>query len=249
MKYPDFLKEIVVHIPILLRFLEWTGIKRDAEIATFFKHVHKGQIVFDIGANVGRFTKIFCMLVGEDGKVFAFEPVSINYNRLAKIGYKNLSIFKLALSNQSGETAMFFPPADGAQASMVKQTFGNWRDSVVIGEEKCEMASLDGLIEVGNIPTPQFIKIDVEGAELSVLLGAKKLLMENNIVLFLELNLETLKSFGISIGEIWDLLQNYGYRVFTLVTRKTAFIVEGKEDLVRGVELNFSPNLLCQKKS
>jgi hypothetical protein len=73
--------------------------------------------------------------------------------------------------------------------------------------------------------------------------------MENNIVLFLELNLETLKSFGISIGEIWDLLQNYGYRVFTLVTRKTAFIVEGKEDLVRGVELNFSPNLLCQKKS
>ncbi len=247
MKYPDVLKAFVVRFPKVLGFLEWSGIKRDSEVSTFFKHVHKGDIVFDIGANVGRFTKLFCMLTGSGGKVIAFEPVSINFNKLTQLDFKNLVVYKLALSDQSGESTLYYPPTDGAQASMVKQTFGNWRTSVTVGEEICEMDYLDGLMETKQLPIPDFIKIDAEGAELRILKGANKLLMSGSITVFLELNTETLKSFGISLGQIWDLLHSYGYTVFTLVARKSAFRVETQLDLERGVAQYFSPNLLCQK--
>ena len=102
MKYPDFLKEFVVKFPIVLGFLEWSGIKRDSEVSAFFKQVHKGEVVFDIGANVGRFTKLFCMLTGKRGKVIAFEPVSVNFNKLTQLNFKNLIVYKLALSDRSG---------------------------------------------------------------------------------------------------------------------------------------------------
>ncbi len=247
MKYPDFLKEFVVKFPMVYGFLEWSGIKRDSEVSTFFQKVHKGEVVFDIGANVGRFTKLFCMLTGKGGKVIAFEPVAINFNKLMQLNFKNLVVYKLALSDKSGTSTLYYPPNDGAQASMVKQTFGNWRTSVTVGEEICEMDSLDGLMETKQLPTPHFIKIDAEGAELRILMGANKLLMNGSITVFLELNTETLKSFGISIGQIWNLLHSYGYTTFTLVARKTSFRVETQLELERGVEQHFSPNLLCQK--
>jgi FkbM family methyltransferase len=247
MKYPDYLKKIAVQFPFILRVMETLGIKRDFEIKTFFQQIKQGDIVLDVGANVGRFTKIFCMLVGEKGKVFAFEPVSMNYQRLLKLSFGNLTCFKMAMSDQIGQTTLYFPPVDGAQASLVKQSFGNWKESPTIGEEICEMETLDSMIGKGKIPIPQFIKIDAEGAELAILKGGAQLLKTNSIKLFMELNAETMKSFAVTPQAIWAIVQSYGYSAFILVGQTGTRTIKSEVELLKALELYFSPCLLCLK--
>lgn len=168
----------------------------------FEKYVKKGDIVYDLGAHVGYFTLLSSVLVGENGKVYAFEPnkkVLKLLNNHVKINKcKNVVIIDKAVSNING--VFHFDTGDGSWTGKLSKTGGHG----------VEVVSLDDFVSKNNIPMPNIIKIDVEGEELNVLKGAKDLLIKCNPIIFLsshsqELHKncsEFLKSINYEIGSI-----------------------------------------------
>lgn len=136
-----------------------------------------GAVFFDVGAHVGFYTLLAASRVGSEGRVFAFEPFPRNTAFLEKHlrlnHVENATLFKAAVADTPG-SAHF---QEGEASSM-----GHIADT---GTITVEQVSLDSLYEAGRLPLPDFIKIDVEGAELRVLEGARRILTEGQPTLFL----------------------------------------------------------------
>lgn len=128
------------------------------------KLIAADMIVFDIGANAGFYTLLFSRLIGGGGQVIAFEPDSDNMCLLRKhIALNKLENVSVVQSAVSDATALAgFSLTGGATGRLEK-------NSNYLVPTLC----LDKLLADGNLPSPDVIKIDVEGAEVMVLRGAK----------------------------------------------------------------------------
>ncbi len=155
----------------------WLGSYEYEKRVIFENLVKEGNIVFDIGANVGFYTLLASVLVGLEGKVFAFEPVPKNLFYLKehlRINHiTNVTVIEAAVSDSRG-TALF----DKGPSSSMGHISPN-------GVLKVKTVSLDELISQEKIPAPHYMKIDVEGAEMLVLSGAKSILANVHPTLFL----------------------------------------------------------------
>ena len=190
----------------------------DLVMQTFVK---TGDTVFDIGAHLGFYTLLLSELAGEKGKVLAFEP---NLDLLPSLRktvqpLANVELREVALSDRAGK-ANLFVPEDMAMASLV-----DWTDGIAgnVHTVACEMQCLDDLVEAGKLPVPQFIKCDVEGAELSIFKGGLKTLnrVDAPVILF-EINALAAKSFGVNTTDYFDLLEsleNPAYNFFEVSTK------------------------------
>ncbi len=169
--------------------------------------VKKGDIAFDIGAHLGFYTLLLSELVGEKGKVFAFEPNPKLLPSLTRTvePFSNIKLLSVALSDREGEINLFVPE-DASMASLKDWTKGA---AGKVQEISCKMQILDKLIEKGELPLPQFIKCDVEGSELSVFKGATNTLnrMDAPILLF-ELNRKAASAFGTTTTAYFDFLES-----------------------------------------
>lgn len=148
------------------------------------RFVSEGDVVFDIGANLGVHTALLSQLAGAGGRVFAFEPNPELLSTLALTidGMPNASLCRYALSDEDGE-ATFFVPGDHAMASLSDWTatepMAELRKRLALGKARAipvQQRRIDDLVEKGILPLPDFIKCDVEGAELKVFRGAKETL-------------------------------------------------------------------------
>lgn len=143
-----------------------------AERAIFRKIVHPGDIVFDIGANIGYHATLFGSLIKPDGRLIVFEPQPALLPNLRRTieAIPHARLFECLLSNQPGK-AMLHAPEHGYH-----MLAGISDPGVPSRAVPCEVETLDRLHASGEIPLPDFIKIDVEGAESLVLHGARELL-------------------------------------------------------------------------
>lgn len=164
------------------------------------KLVHAGDVVYDIGAHVGYYSLIFSQACGEQkGKVFAFEPLPVNLKSLRvhlnanKI--KNVSILPYAASSEAG--VLRFDTAGGTGRGRISH-----KGKVVINT-----ITLDELVFEKDYPVPDFIKIDVEGAEVHVLKGASKLLDAYSPKIFLATHGDAIRL------ECEKLLRQNGYEL------------------------------------
>jgi FkbM family methyltransferase len=155
----------------------WLGSYEYEKRILFEKTILEGDIVFDIGAHVGFYTILSSELVGINGKVIAFEPFPRNIfilkrhlqlNRCA-----NVKVIEAAVIEHCG--AVFFE--EGISSSM-----GHTSPK---GKFSVRGVSLDKLISNGEVPPPDCIKIDVEGDEMLVLIGAKSTLKNKHPKIFL----------------------------------------------------------------
>jgi FkbM family methyltransferase len=133
--------------------------------------IRPGDCVWDIGANVGLYSKRFSALVGSSGQVVCFEPSVTNLRKLRAnvAGSANIGVFELALSDHGG-TAVLQQGADslGATSRLIQApTAANEGTGVRI-------ARGDDLIEQESLPLPNLLKVDTEGHELEVLRGLAK---------------------------------------------------------------------------
>src|SRR5262249_48165820 len=95
--------------PLYFGFKRW----QDATEIAFVRHaVRRGDIVVDVGANVGFQARLFAELVGPDGRVYAFEPDGANFRRLTAVvrGLPQVQIARAALSDAPGTLTLFPSP-------------------------------------------------------------------------------------------------------------------------------------------
>jgi len=167
----------------------WLGTYEREKLRYVAGFVRPGMTVFDVGAHAGYYTLCFSRLVGSGGKVYAFEP---NPSNLAHLDYHltinriaNVEVIAAAVSDRAG-TVKFSASADGYQGKLAEQGI----------EVRC--VRLDGY------PIPDVIKMDIEGAEGSALLGAAEILAQRRTHLFIALH-------GVSDDRCFHELGRHGY--------------------------------------
>jgi FkbM family methyltransferase len=170
------------------------------QTSAFRTSLRPGHVCFDIGANVGYYTILASRLVGPRGRVFAFEPLVRNVAYLYRHVYlnraDNVTIVPAACSDAL-RLASFLPGDNVAVGHLVGEENGSGVPVVTV--------AVDQIVELTGV-VPNVLKIDVEGAELSVLRGASDTLAAARPIVFLSTH-----SAGLR-GECLDLLQNHGYR-------------------------------------
>jgi FkbM family methyltransferase len=167
--------------------------------------VFAGEVVWDIGAYMGYYSLLFSRQVGVQGKVCSFEPNREVWPALRRTldSLENVSLYPFALADESRE-ANLIVPLDPSMSSLK-----DWTNGVVgkTHQVTCELKRLDDLVAARTIPLPDFVKCDVEGAELSVFRGAQKSLdrIEAPFVFF-EANANSARAFGEPVSAAMDFL-------------------------------------------
>jgi FkbM family methyltransferase len=144
-----------------------TEIANASEILFCQRKIRKNMTVIDIGANVGYYTVNLANLVGQKGKVFAFEPDPINFSILEKNvhvnNFKNIILVNKSVSNKLSPTTLFKHPSNPGGHSIIKPE--NVGEKITVNT-----TTLDEYFKnfVGKI---DLIKIDVEGSEFNVIDG------------------------------------------------------------------------------
>lgn len=152
---------------------------------TFLK---PGDIIYDGGASVGYWSVLTARLVGPSGRVVSFEPLLANVERIvynARLnGMSNVEVRREALGAADG-TATFLVSADAGWGRL-----GEHGSSLAqkVSEIDASVRSIDSLVAAGEIPAPNVVKLDVEGAEVAVLRGAATTLRAARPVLLIELH-------------------------------------------------------------
>lgn len=167
------------------RYLSWNPV----EYAAFRGTVRAGTIALDVGANVGAYAVLLGQWVGASGRVYAFEPSPVAFRGLVR---------HIALNAQDGvvtPVAAAVADRDGTGDLIVADTAGESRlaDGVERGRTmSVSTVTIDSFCAREGL-LPSFIKIDVEGAELDVLRGARKSIAAagSELALFVEMHPST----------------------------------------------------------
>lgn len=177
--------------------------------SAFQKILRPGDCVWDVGANVGYYTRQFAERVGSAGCVFAFEPSPLNYPRLSAecFGLDNVSIRQYGLGQSNG-TLSFLQGADQLGATSRVVADGN---GMVV-----DIRTAESLIEEKDVLLPNALKIDVEGFELEVIKGFGPHLAHPDLrLLGIEVHFGILKERGIPEAPriIEQVLQSQGFTI------------------------------------
>jgi len=186
-------------------------------LPAFLFFVREEDIVWDIGASVGLFT---VHTAAGAAKVVAFEPDPPTFKRLQENVALNgleakVEFHAVALGETRGQLDLESDGLDGFAPALSQGNLRRHKRSVSVPVE-----TIDHLISQ-NVVSPTVIKIDIEGAELMALRGARDLLRgpKKPRLLFVEVHPEFLKGFGSTAAEVADLLVDSGYRVLATSQR------------------------------
>jgi FkbM family methyltransferase len=180
------------------------------EIALMRRFIRPGQLVFDVGANVGYLTRFFGRAVGPRGKVYAFEPNPLIFPLLKKniARLKHVAVFNFGLSTHQAERPLFLAGRDHSVASFVRE----YPASHVFSKETHQLRSVSAKLVRGddfmnqlNIDKIDILKIDVEGWELNVLSGLERTIAASNeLTSFFEFNPAAQACAGRRPTELFD---------------------------------------------
>lgn len=174
--------------------------------AAMLRSLRGDDVLFDIGANVG----MVALHAAKICRTVAFEPDPSFRHRLEVNSALNpdrtIILEPVAISDSDESVVLFTDGDDGNSPSLVHQ-----RDET--GSVTVSARSLDSLMAEGRLPRPTVIKLDIEGAEILALRGAKQLLRSPGRprALFIEVHNTFLPGFGSSAEEVNSLLEEYGY--------------------------------------
>lgn len=201
---------------ISARRLKAGSFKKEPEFSILPDIVTQGSVALDIGANLGYYTCELSRLVGNHGKVLAFEPVPEAYARLdyaiGKLGLSNTRIYQIALSDENGESSMTVPIDDRG-----REVLGLSHLSLNCVEYDAKSyavrtAKLDDMnVELHGL---SFMKCDVEGAELKVLEGAKAAIYKYRPIILVEIENRHLKRYNLSSKDIFVFLEDANYEPY-----------------------------------
>ena len=196
---------------------EWDVLRGAAsgEYATarvFCDLVKAGDVVLDVGANIGYYALTAASRVGAAGRVIAFEPDPVVAERIRQNvelnGMDNVTVVASAVGARDGTLQLHLGGWD-SEASSVYLHEPDAKGTVAV-----PVTTLDDFLRVASIGHVAVLKIDAEGAELDILHGAQALLTRADApVVIVEANPLTLRAAGVTVVQLRAALDNCGYVV------------------------------------
>ena len=205
--------------------------------------IGEGDVCVDADANIGWFTTLMAKLVGPKGSVHSFEPVPKTFKQLRVNcdlnGFENIRLNNKALGDVAGVATINLPDDEpSGHASLHRKTEN-------AASFDCELVPLDEYLQQHGIGRVNFLKADIEGAEMMLLRGGEKTLSESMPVMLMEMALEQTHHFGYLPQDLLEFISECGaYRFYR--------VDENNKTLVRFTA--FSPddpggNIFCVPES
>ena len=175
------------------------------------QHLRPSHVFMDVGANLGYFTVLTAPLVEH---VIAFEPVASNHAycsaNIALNGLTNVDLHHCGLWR---EDRTLHVRTDSSSVMTAAVTIGDNASAGAL--EPIRAVSLDSLVQQGGLALSRLdlIKMDIEGAEMSALIGMQGTLSRFRPRIVMEINRPRLDACDATIDDVWDYLQNHSYGV------------------------------------
>lgn len=179
--------------------------------AFFRRYVRPGATILDIGGHIGLFAVVAAKLAGNEGKVFSFEPTPFTRSVLSDVVTLNrcdevVEVRSEAMSSKSGKATFFDTGSEISNANSLVKTERSKMEIEV------DLVSIDDFVAEKGISV-DCLKIDVEGAELEVLKGARDTFLKFRPAARLGLHPIAIVQNGQSLDEIWDQLMVFQMRI------------------------------------
>lgn len=170
----------------------------------------RGDVFFDVGANIGFFSLIAARCVGNEGQVYAFEPVPTNAAALVQSaqlnGFDTIRVFPEAVAATSGRAQLLLARHIGGAALASAATPPD-----VSGHLEVDVTSLDDALVQRRVRPPNLVKVDVEGAEIDVFRGMKETLRVHRPKIVYEVDDATRDGLDRKTRQLAELLTSAGY--------------------------------------
>jgi FkbM family methyltransferase len=222
----DYIKDLNLRFAVNTKeFIGWniffTGAYEGSTNKVLRQFVKKGDVVVEAGANNGSETVLLGRLVGEQGKVFAFEPVpsvlkplrkNIELNQLGSV----VAVHELALGAEEREVMMHLMPGEAYNQGMSSTNpFPEAKERIVVRQ-----TTLDQWARETNLQRLDLLKMDIQGGEFDLLCGGAETIQRFKPHIFCEA--DTLGSH--TLQELHDKLEGFGYSV-SWIHGKTAKLI------------------------
>jgi len=212
---------------------KWRFDSEKGELTDLLGEIEDGDVFFDVGANTGLYT-LFAAKRCSTAAVVAFEPYPPNVHLLKRDikrnGLENVSVRSEALSDSAGTVEFAQPEQEdvGYGSGSIDAGSGNSDSTVEVAAN-----SGDELILNDEIPTPNVIKIDVEGAEPLVVEGMKNALSSPDCrLIYCEIHRSdvehrpSISDFGTTLADMKARFEELGFEVEELQTRETEVLLK-----------------------
>ena len=234
-------KKLLVPFPRLREYLqtiamakdiytdEW-AIKNEPEIFWIKSILKSGDVAIDVGANYGLYTYNLSNAVGDNGFVYAFEPIPYTFrtlNRIIKLfRLNNVQLINKGCSDSKGKIKFSVPLQENGTISaglaFIDMDEKNRSTRLNKGEHsgtitiESEIVKIDDL----NYKNVSFMKVDVEGAELMVLKGAIKTIKKSRPVVMIEIEDRWIESYDIKRKDISNFFSELNYQTHYYFNKK-----------------------------
>lgn len=195
----------------------YLGTYERRERAFINRYVKRGWTCVDIGANIGFYTLHLARAAGKDGRVFAIEAAPANFARLerniALNGLRNCHLTPAAITSRDGVVSFHLSPGNNSGWGRIDDF------EIAAGVIEVSAVSFDSFMESNELSHVDFLKIDIEGHELSFLEGAKKTLQNGRVKrLMAEYCGFSLEPKGMSLQQYLNAFERFGFvpRTFSM---------------------------------
>ncbi len=182
--------------------------RQDAdEIRYLKKIIAPDDIILDIGANIGFYSKILSKCTGKYGKVHSFEPDGLNFKHLKNNTQQlvNVVLNHKAVSDKSGQLTIY-------KSKDLNVDHRTYPVDEFQSFETIEAIAIDDY--VNGLWTVNLIKMDIQGYEVAALKGMEKTIKANpDIKLLLEFWPHGLRAAGSSVAQFYETIGSFGLKI------------------------------------
>ena len=197
-----------------------SGKLSEKEIHALPMIIKPNDYVIDVGAHFGRFTYPLSKIVGNEGHVYCIEPVYHCFkmlNRIVKtLKLTNVTTYNIALSDKNCEIEMAIPNNQFEIQNFSRSYILNEhrkKDEKLTSTQSIQCQTLDEFVRSNKIPKIDFIKCDIEGAEMLVIKGSENVIKQYHPTLILEIENRHTKQYNYEPHDLLALLYKYGYKI------------------------------------
>lgn len=202
-------------------------------------------VIFDVGGNLGRFSRSLALRRNSGGTIFCFEPLPYNFSlaQLALRKFSNVKVFSTALATETG-TSVFFVPVKKA-SKRIGIAYGH------LGRPGCEQffaatdtrdvyqitvqtETMDRVVSRERLTRLDFLKVDVEGAEGLVFQGGREAIARFKPAIYCEIGPGFPERVGLTTQDSISVLMELGYHMF--LTRSTSDKLERRYECLPTLE-------------